>query len=186
MPWLKNHLLIASPELSDPNFRRTVTYLFEHSAEGAVGFVINRPTSTSVRELPAFDMGKAASDDWDEVIHLGGPVSGPLVTFHQNEDLGDQEVLPGVFLTATPAKMMQLVAAHEKPALFVANHAGWGPGQLESELKEDSWLVLPAEAAHFFWTGEKELWETLVGVSRFSKLAEMLGLKGIPEDPKLN
>lgn len=184
MKSLKANLLVASPQLGDPNFARSVTILFEHSSEGAAGFILNRPTEKTLAELPVFELDEA--DVWNRAIYLGGPVPGPLIAIHGNMALSDQMVLEGVYLTADSEKLQELVRERVDPAVFIANYAGWGPGQLESELHEDSWLVQPGGAELVFWKNAKDHWEELVGQIRFRSLAETLNIRAVPQDPTLN
>jgi putative transcriptional regulator len=181
---LKGHLLIATHELLDPNFVRTVTLMLEHSAEGALGIVLNRPTEATVTDLSdqIFDEPVV----WDKPLHIGGPVQGPLMMIHTREDLSDKEVLPGLYHAIDAAKVKDLIQAKAEPSLLVANYAGWGPGQLESEFVVESWLTLPATPEHIFWTGAKDLWDVVVNALSARRLSEFLGLRGVPADPTLN
>src|SRR5262245_32876803 len=100
---LKGHLLIATPQLLDPNFARTVLLLFEHSPEGAAGVILNRATEMTVSDVSAQLLEE--SIDWDKIIHLGGPVPGPLMALHGDEDLADRNALEGLYLTVEASKL---------------------------------------------------------------------------------
>jgi putative transcriptional regulator len=142
MTSLKGHLLIAAPRLRDPNFARTVLLVLVHDEGGAMGLVLNRPTGTMISDLA----GKVFEEGfvWDRPIHLGGPVKGPFTVIHALEDLADREVIPGVYQTIEATKVQEVISRKPEPLLAVANHSGWGPGQLEGEFDEGSWLSLPA------------------------------------------
>lgn len=160
MKSLKGKLLVAAPSLLDPNFHKTVVLMLEHSEEGAGGFVLNRSSEKTVRELwsVAFDI----ESDWEKPIYFGGPVTGPLSALHGVKELADRKICHGVYCAMTPAHLQELVERKQEPSLFVANYAGWGAGQLERELKEDAWLVHPARAKHIFWDGDKDLWSVVM------------------------
>jgi putative transcriptional regulator len=113
-------------------------------------------------------------------------VASSLMMLHTNESLADQEIIPGVYITADGSKVQELIEQRPEPSLVVANYSGWGPGQLDRELRADSWLTLPATIEHVFWTGEKELWNVVVNQVQTRKLTELVGVHELPPDPSLN
>lgn len=184
MTSLKGHLLIATPSLLDPNFVRTVLLIFDHNEQGAAGVVLNRATGATVADIAEEVLQEPF--EWDQPIHLGGPVTGPLLALHTDGVLGDQEVMDGIYSTVDAAKLQQLIRGKVEPIRIVANYAGWGPGQLESEIAADSWLSCPARAEHVFAEAGIQLWERVVKEINDSRLAELLGIKERPDDPRLN
>jgi len=176
MKSLKGHLLVATAHLSDPNFIQTVLLIFEHDEAGAAGVVLNRPTEATLAKISE-DLFQEPVD-WDKPIHLGGPVVGPLMALHKVGELADQEVLEGVYSTVDPDKLHELIQQQAEPSLFVANYAGWGPGQLESELIDDSWLYTPAQSDQVLEPGDIEMWHEAVKSISAHQLSEMLGLNG--------
>ena len=120
---LKGQLLVATTQLLDPNFGRTVVLILEHNDEGAVGVILNRPTQARVTDLAG--QGFDESTDWDKPIHLGGPVPGTVLVLHAVEELSDVEILPGVYSTAEASKIQQLISRQAEPSLILANYAGW-------------------------------------------------------------
>ncbi len=182
---LKGHLLVATPQLLEPNFFRTVLLIFEHNEEGAAGIVLNRPTDATITDIAQQILNEDFK--WDKAINLGGPVSGPLMVLHTNESLGDMPILPGIFSTADAAKLEQILRQMAEPSLIIANYAGWGPGQLENEIAEDSWFSLPARPEHVFWTADADdLWDTVVKEIQSASLPHILGLRHLPDDPSVN
>lgn len=145
--------LVSSPALADPNFRSSLVLMAEHSAEGAFGLVVNRPTALSVRELLATvseELGQAAAQagrDRGQVL-FGGPVDPErLWILHRPGDgpSGDSvEVLaPGVALGGSRALLEKLARTEDAgPFHLVLGYAGWGPLQLESEVTQGSWIPL--------------------------------------------
>ena len=142
MQTLKGHLLIATPHLRSPIFSRSVILILDQNEEGALGVILNQPISTTMTDLS----GKIFVEDfeWDKPISLGGPMASSLVMLHTDEDLADEEIIPGVYITIDGSKVQDLIDLRSEPSLVVANYSGWGPGQLDGELRADSWLTLPA------------------------------------------
>lgn len=184
MTSLKGHLLVATPELLAPIFTRGVILMLDHSGDGAAGVILNRPTEATVAAV-AEQVFEEASD-WTKPISLGGPVPGPLLVLHTVADLADQTVLPGVFSTVDAAKVRALVRRQAEPSLTLANYAGWSPGQLEGEIAEGSWVTLPARIPLIFHDAPDELWETVMKEYRGLRLSSLLGLRGMPDDPRSN
>ena len=184
MQSLKGHFLIATPQLSSPMFSRSVVLMLDHNENGAMGVIVNQPINTTISDLAGkvFD----TEFEWNKPLHLGGPVPGSLLVLHTREDLGDQEIIPGVFVTLDASSVQELIRERVEPSLVIANYAGWGPGQLEGEFNWDSWITLPATSEHVFWTGQKDLWKVMVGEVNAKKLSEFLGLKTHPVDPTWN
>jgi putative transcriptional regulator len=184
MQTLKGHLLIAAPHLRSPIFTRSVILMIGQNEGGALGLILNQQISTTVTNLS----GKIFVEDfdWDKPLSLGGPVASSLMMLHTNEDLADDEIIPGVYITADGSKVQELIEQRPEPSLVVANYSGWGPGQLDGELRADSWLTLPATVEHVFWTGEKELWNVVVNQVRAQELTALAGVRTLPPDPRLN
>ena len=180
MERLSGQLLVAAPGLVDPNFRRTVVLVIAHDDEGAVGLVLNRQSDAEVAEAvpplqPLVDPG--------DVVSVGGPVQPEgvcvLAEWDDPEEAGTI-VFQDVGLMPGDAALDDILPATRRRRVF-AGHAGWGAGQLESELEEPSWIIADARVEDIF--GEaRDLW------------AEVLRRKGgpytllatMPEDPSLN
>lgn len=184
MQSLKGHLLIATPQLQSPIFHRSVILILDHDEDGALGLILNRQINTTMTDLA----GKIFVEDfeWDKPISLGGPVAGSLMMLHTAKAMADDEIIPGVFITTDGCKVQELIDQRSEPSLVIANYAGWGPGQLDSELRANSWLTLPATFDHVFWTGEKELWNVVLNQVQARKLTALVGVRTLPPDPGLN
>jgi len=163
---LIGRLLVASPQLGDPNFERSVVLMLDHGADGALGVVLNRPTGLPVDEiLEAWsDLALAAPP---AVVFRGGPVSPDavigLARTEAEEPAGPQWrfVLAGigtVDLAVVPADQPVAVAG----VRMFAGYAGWSPDQLEDELAEGAWIVLEAAAADIFTTDAGRLWHDVL------------------------
>jgi putative transcriptional regulator len=184
MTSLKGHLLVAAAGLLDPNFARSVLLMFEHNKEGAAGVIINRPTVTTITDIA--EQVFSEPFDWDKPLSLGGPVAGPLMIIHTTEALADQEVMPGLHTTIEAVKVQLLLRQRAEPSLIVANYAGWGPGQLEAEIKEGSWLLTPASIDQVFETRDEEAWEAIVHMIEANEIPKILGIREMPTDPSMN
>jgi len=177
---LRGHLLVAGPTLVDPNFRRTVVLVGEHGEEGAMGLVLNRPSETDVDEAvpPLADL-----EGVDELVYVGGPVQPEAVVvlgdFTDPEQAGVLVVGSIGFL---PGEVDRDELGELARARVYAGYAGWGPGQLEQELEEGSWIVEPAQPEDVFTDAPDQLWSEIL--RRKGGPFRVLAL--MPEDPRQN
>lgn len=183
MESLAGHLLVASPQLLDANFARSLVLMIQHNEEGAFGLVVNRPISKTIQELWR-EVGSGACNS-RQPIHLGGPVPGPLMALHNKRPLAEVEVVPGVFFAAKKPNLDKLVLTEEPSYKVFVGHSGWGAGQLENELKQGAWRTLSATAEHVF-SSDDTLWETVFRDIGHSLLKSMLHVKELPPDPTVN
>lgn len=152
-------LLVATPELSDPNFAETVVFLLDSDEDGSLGVVLNRPSPVLVADV--LDQWRDVVTDPDVLFH-GGPVStdGALGLGRplggEERPVGYREVVDGlgVIDLDTPVELLDGGLADFR--IFVG-YAGWGPGQLDAEVEEGSWYVVPAYLADVFVTDPAEL-----------------------------
>ncbi|GAB4507490.1 MAG: YqgE/AlgH family protein [Sulfuricaulis sp.] len=169
---LTNHFLIAMPSLADANFARSVTLICEHSGEGCMGIVINRLTDLHLSDI--FEQLGIAPDKAnyaDDVVYLGGPVQNNR-GFVLHEPLGDWESTLSVtdrFGVSTSRDILEAIAENRGPEKFIValGYAGWGAGQLEREITENSWLSGPANQDIIFNLPVEHRWKAaaqLVGV----------------------
>jgi putative transcriptional regulator len=157
-----------------------VLLIVQHNEQGAMGLILNRPLETTVREVCEDSLGEPC--DIDAILHQGGPCDGPLMVVHTNALAKDAEVLPGVFFTTEKSKIESLLLEPDQPARFFVGYAGWSPGQLESELEIDSWLIAPAQPEHIFQDREN-LWSR---VMTQWMLGTQIDADKIPDDPSMN
>ncbi|QKT04249.1 YqgE/AlgH family protein [Ectothiorhodospiraceae bacterium 2226] len=178
---LTDHFLIAMPGLADPNFFHSVTYICEHNSEGALGIVINRPLDLHLDEILAqMGISEFAPQAGALPVFLGGPVQperGFVLHRPGGEWEGSLEVTPEVTLT-TSRDIIEAVAQGEGPTqlLVALGYAGWGAGQLERELADNSWLSGPSDWHVIFDTPAEQRWSVAaahlgVDVSRLSHQA---------------
>lgn len=158
---LRGHLLVAGPALVDPNFHRTVVLVGEHGDEGAMGVVLNRVSDVTVEEaLPPMAQLTAP----DEPVYLGGPVEPQaVVVLADFADPARAEVVVVGNVGFLPGEVDEAGELGDLRAVRVfAGYAGWGPGQLEGELEEGSWIVLPAQEADVFTATADRLWRDVL------------------------
>jgi putative transcriptional regulator len=178
-------LLIASPGLADPNFARTVVLIAVHGEEGALGLILNREMSTSLPQIWG-QVSECACLRVENVRH-GGPVGGSLMAIHDLRSFANLVVTDDIYVATVLNTMESVAGTTEGQALFYVGHSGWGPGQLETELEDGSWLVLPATTSLVFGNEDTNaLWkETMVEVGR-RQVQSVISVKHIPDNPRAN
>lgn len=167
-PNFGNHLLVALPSLDDPHFAQAVTLLCQHDGEGAMGVLINRPSEYTLGEVLQ-QMGIDSCDEklQSQIVLAGGPVHPERgFVLHDGEQTWDSslEVGGGLFLT-TSRDVLEAMAKGEGPAQAVValGCAGWGAGQLEQELVDDSWLMVPTRHDVVFDLPLAQRWQAAAG-----------------------
>ncbi len=170
--YLSNHLLIAMPSLQDANFDHTVSLICEHNEEGAMGFVLNRPTALPIHDLfEHMDIAIKVPLDPHQMLHTGGPVQ-PERGFVIHSPIGEWEstleVSPDIGITASRDILFAIANGNgPEKQIITLGYAGWGEGQLEREFSENSWLSVPATPELVFDTDDALLWK---------KSADQLGI----------
>lgn len=160
---LRNHFLIAMPSLSDPNFANSITYICDHSREGAMGLVVNRALDLHMADVFEQMELTYSPETGNLPILAGGPVSQQrgfvLHPADGKEWQSTVNISPDICLTAS-RDIISAIAEGKGPssAHFVLGYAGWGAGQLEQELKENSWLTVKADQDILFNTPIDQRW----------------------------
>src|SRR5581483_6006078 len=165
MTSLQGKLLVSSPALVDPNFRKTVVLVAHHDDEGAIGLVLSRPSSVPASDaVPALDGLPGGADP----VFVGGQVQPEafmaLAEFDDVNDaaapiFGDVGFVPA---GEEPDGLAPVVQLSIRRVRLFAGYAGWGPGQLEAELEEPSWIVVDAESDDPFADDPDDLWRTVL------------------------
>jgi putative transcriptional regulator len=176
---LQGNLLVSSPALVDPNFRKTVVLIAHHDEDGAMGLVLSRPSDVAASEaVPALE----GLPGGDGPVFVGGPVQPEaFMALAEFDDL-DESAAP-IFgnVGFVPAEAEPDDLAIRRLRLF-AGYAGWGPGQLEAELEEPSWIVVAAVADDAFADDPDELWRNVL----HRKGGPFSLMENMPFDPGLN
>jgi putative transcriptional regulator len=156
--------LVASPRILDPNFRETVVLVVQHTPVLSRGVIINRPLDVPLARLRPGDDEFAALQ---EPVYFGGPVALPHLTFVFRADArhkGSVPLMEDLYLGEDFGLLKDLLrrkGASESVRVF-AGHAGWGPGQLQSEIESGSWYMTRATAAYVFHAKPASIWAELV------------------------
>ena len=157
-------LLVSMPQMIDPNFSKTVILLAEYGAHGAFGLVLNRRMNEPAQAIITADEPIAIHPK----MHLfaGGPVEPTrawILTAKPELDPEALEVMPGVYLSASSALVRQTLETAPDPGVrMVVGYAGWGAGQLDTELAESSWLMAPVDPDLIFSTPVDDMWEAAI------------------------
>ena len=181
MDSVRGQLLIAGPSLLDPNFWRTVVLIVEHSEDGALGLVLNRPSETTVGEaVPQLEVLVNS----DEQLFIGGPVQpSSVIILAEFEDPAEAALIAfdDVGVLGSGSSIEHAGPGVRRCRAFVG-HAGWGPGQLDSELERGDWILESARPQDAFSTEPRELWiEVLTRKGgSYALIARM------PPDPSVN
>lgn len=180
--YLQQQLLIAMPDMADPNFSKSVTLLCQHNEEGAIGITINRQSGFTLGEL-LFQLNIPCENKEISSITVleGGPVSPdhgfvlhtPVEGFESSIKINDD------IMVTTSRDIISAIAAGKGPEQFLIalGYAGWGDGQLESEMRQNAWLSVPADKGIIFDTALNNRWEKAVGKLGIS-ISDLHGVGG--------
>lgn len=178
--------LAAGPELTDPNFVRSVVLICRHDEEGAYGLVVNRPSDVRACDVLTGHAGLAKSS---ARMFVGGPVSlEALQVLHRVPEhvSGGESIAPGLWIGGDLDELARYITAFpdaaERNVRMFMGYSGWGPAQLEYELAAFSWLPAPCRLSSIFAPDPRNAWRDVVrGLGpRFRSLADE------PPDPNLN
>jgi putative transcriptional regulator len=164
---LTNHFIIAMPGLADPLFAKSVSFICQHTNEGAMGLTINRPTDIYFSELLSqLDIPLKSPDLASLPVYLGGPVeTGHGFILHSTEPTQNWQHSMKINeqVSLTSSKDILIAIANGKGPedyLITLGYAGWGSGQIEREMTENSWLNVPANSEILFHTPSEKRWES--------------------------
>lgn len=184
---LSGRLLVASPALGDPHFARTVVLLVDHDESGALGVVLNRPSTTGVSEiLPDWHLYATPP----QVVFQGGPVGRDSALAlaarvggrgEAGEPLGFRHVHGGIGLVDLDSPA-ELIAGEISSMRVFAGYAGWGSDQLEAEIEEGSWFVVDADPGDLSSDDPERLWEQVLR----RQAPRLAVVATFPDDPSLN
>jgi len=166
MSSLAPSLLLSMPQLTDPNFNRTVVLLCKHSDDGAFGLVVNRPLVTTGRVVVNLD--PPVSTEHDLQVWVGGPVEPQRSWILVGDEPDDDEtkgvrIADALYLSTSPDLLRRLLKPSPPPrARLMVGYSGWGPGQLEAELHASAWLISDVDRDLIFNTPAERMWEAAI------------------------
>ena len=179
----KSKLLIASPALADPNFCQTVVLVLNGDDEETFGIILNRQSDRRIEEI--WDQVFETPCRTKQLIHLGGPVFGPLIALHTAEAFADAEVLPGLYFSTQKESIEAVVDETQHSFRLYIGGAGWGKKQLQTEIQQGAWFLIPATVGDAF-DDPTEMWQKTLDRAGREMLSSMLHQKILPDDPTLN
>lgn len=175
-------LLISEPFLEDPSFKRSVILLCEHTSSHSFGLVLTQPQEVILDSImDAKIMGEIP-------LFAGGPVDPTILQFvHRRPDLiqGGQEIAPGIFWAGDFEQAIEAVidgTISFQEIKFFIGYSGWSAGQLDRELKSDSWIISQARVSDVFEESPEKLWRSVL----YQKGGNYRVLSTYPDDPNLN
>lgn len=179
---LKGHLLVAMPNMADPNFHQTVTLICEHDENGALGIIINRPTQVMLVEILSQLEIKSTCESLQQTpVYSGGPVQQErgFIVHDCPERWAATLILNHALGVTASQDILNDIAKGQGPEHFLTalGYAGWGPGQLEAEIAQNAWLNTPIDAQVVFDTPASQRWPkaaALIGVD-LSRLSGDIG-----------
>jgi putative transcriptional regulator len=178
---IRGKLLVAGPALLDPNFWRTVVLVVEHTEEGALGLVLNRPSESTVGEtVPQLE----DLVDPAEQLFIGGPVQpSAVIVLAEFEDPSDAALISfgDVGVLGTGSSPDDPVVPVRSGRAFVG-HAGWGPGQLDGEIERSDWILESAQLEDAFSAEPQDLWSEVL----IRKGGSYALIARMPPDPSVN
>lgn len=157
-------LLIAVPQMGDPNFSKTVVLILQHDAEGAFGLVINRPTEVTLDKFAESQDLFCHGNLVEEVVFRGGPVQAERGwILHTDATVEEKQiVVPGLYVSTGTVALEDLMERGSRPFRLFLGYAGWGAGQLEKEMVEGAWITAKAESKYVFQQSPDKIWNKVL------------------------
>lgn len=183
---LAGQLLVASPSQQDPVFSRSVCIVVEHSPERSVGIMLNRPMLIDTEPLWEQILDGAASHSQSiDHFNFGGPQEGPVLAIHDSAKLAEGGNNQGVYLSAQTENLKKLATAAPEHCRLFIGHALWKPKQLEQQIIQGDWHVMPA-IPELVFARESTMWAIGMSIIGNSILKMAPGIVDLPVDPLLN
>jgi putative transcriptional regulator len=159
---LQGKLILDNGKLGGSFFHRTVILVCQHDSDGAFGLVLNRSTNNKVGEALVANLPDVLKD---EILYLGGPVQPQALSYlHTDAYLPDANIMPNLSVGHSLESLMEIGESYsttQRLKVF-AGYAGWSPGQLDDEMKRDTWLIHPASSELVFSAQPEKLWQSIL------------------------
>jgi putative transcriptional regulator len=156
--------LVAVPQMGDPNFARSVVLMLEHNDEGALGLVVNRPSSLTLGEVAESQDLTIHPGALGQPVFVGGPVQPERgFVLHLRDDVPQSVALvDGLFVSGSTEALTKLIGESVEGWRLCLGFAGWEAGQLEREIREGAWLTAPATAGRVLGTSPADTWRSVL------------------------
>jgi putative transcriptional regulator len=179
---LEHHLLIASPHLNDPTLGETVVLVIGHNDDGSFGVILNCPMPVTVGQIWE-ELGESPCGN-QQLVNAGGPSDGPVMALHTQQSFADVRVVPGVFLSIQRDNVDWMVRHAKSPYRIFVGTAFWEAGQLEEEVAQGDWLVLPA-SRDFLFASPDDMWRD--ALREFGRsFIWSIGVRHVPDEAMRN
>jgi putative transcriptional regulator len=184
---LTGSVLVSSPWVRDPNFANSVCLIVEHSDNGTVGVLLNRPMVMDPKPLLNFLFEGEVVGAASGMAHFnfGGPNNGPILAIHNESALAEGGNDHGVYLSAQVETLRQLAQSSPEHLRWFIGHATWGKSQLEQEIVSENWLLLPA-VPQIVFEQEESMWKRALEFYGDSVLAGFPGVEKVISKASLN
>ncbi|RMF37851.1 MAG: YqgE/AlgH family protein [Planctomycetota bacterium] len=184
---VEGRLIVAAPGWHDDRLGRTVCYVVHHGPQGSVGVVLNRCVGPSVAKAIDWLIDGRSDSRRLNQLYVGGPSAGPLVAIHDNVSHAEFQVGDGLCFTASLGKLRDLLAESSEGAnlKLVIGQVGWKAGQLDTQLRQGNWYVLPADPRIVF-AEHDQMWRRAMRQVGDYYLAMITGCRGVPRRPDYN
>lgn len=167
---LTNHFLVAMPSMKDPYFQRSVIYICEHNQHGAMGIMINAPIDITVggmlQKVEIVAKQAQMGESLKQPVHNGGPVAEDrgFILHQPKDDYQSSIKMTDELIMTTSKDILAVLGTDDEPEQYLValGYSGWEPGQLESELADNSWLTMEADPNIIFETPVQDRWQSAV------------------------
>lgn len=179
-------VLASSPSFSDPDLDHSVCLIIEQNDEVTVGVFLNRPIMVDPKPFwnLLMDEGTIEAKSGGH-FNFGGPNNGPILAIHSNSELAEGGNDQGVYLSAQAEILKKLAVVESEHLRWVIGNATWEKGELEREIIEGRWVVVPT-APSLVFADEKEMWSQAMKIHGKELLRSFLGTRELPIDPRSN
>ena len=182
---LEGTLLVASPQMTDARFQRTVILVLHHNEDGAMGVVLNQRLPSSADHI--WEELGSQIDAGDDRAHLGGPLTGSITVLHDVQETRGMQPQGRIYVLQKQEQFDKLIdAIGDGSYRFFVGHAGWSSGQLESEIADGSWLSIPASPDFVFAEDDGDMWVSAMREVGLNFYRDVLGIEEFPEEVSMN
>jgi putative transcriptional regulator len=180
-------LLAARVDVDNPMFSKGVCLIVEHTEKGTVGIMLNRPLAIDPTPVwkTLFQGEVSKANDCVGHFNFGGPENGPIVAIHNDSQLADGGNSQGVYVSAQAESLQKLATTAPEHLRWFIGHAEWGKSELEQEIVDGKWYVVPA-IPQIVFAEESQMWPTAIRFEANSVISTFPGVDHFPSNPSMN